>query len=137
MRIVLDTNVLISAVLFGGNPSTIMDLVQDGKVDLLVSPFILGEFQNKLAAKFGFSPTQAGEARAEVEMLSSTVNPRLKIDTIKRKESDNRILECAVEAAAQVLVTGDMRDIRPLGRFRGTEILTPREFLEKYFPSEV
>jgi len=53
---------------------------------------------------------------------------------ITRLEADNRILECAVDAHANVLITGNMKDIRPLGTFRGIEILTPREFLARYFP---
>jgi predicted nucleic acid-binding protein len=59
-----------------------------------------------------------------------------KVSIITSKESDNRILECALDAKAEVLVTGDLRDIRPLNTFRGIEILTPREFLDKHFPRE-
>lgn len=133
MRVTLDTNVLVSALLFGGLPSTILDIIKDGKAELFVSPFILDEFQRKLETKFGFTQDLAREARAGVEAIANVVHPKKTIHIIKRKDSDNRILECAVEAKAQVLVTGNMRDIRSLGAFQEIAILTPREFLEKYF----
>lgn len=134
MRITLDTNVLVSALLFGGLPAAIMTLVKEGKVDLYISPFILEEFQGKLETKFGFIPTQAREACAGIEAIAHVVHPQNKIHAVKRKDSDNRILECAIEAQARALVTGNMRDLRPLKTFQGIEILTPREFLDKYFP---
>lgn len=72
---------------------------------------------------------------ADIEVISQIVRPQDKIQAIERKDSDNRILECALEAEADVLVTGNMRHIRPLGAFQGVDILTPREFLDKYFPA--
>lgn len=62
------------------------------------------------------------------------MHPKEKIDVIKTHDPDNRILECAVEAQANVLVTGNMKDIRPLGSFRGIEIISPQEFIAEYFP---
>ena len=59
---------------------------------------------------------------------------RQRVSVIQQKDSDNRILECAIEASADVLITGNFKHIRPLGSFRGIEILAPREFLDKYFP---
>ena len=132
MRVVIDTNVLVSALLFGGKPSSIVESAKDGRIELCVSPFILTEFEDKLKSKFGYSVRGAREARTDIEMISRIVQPQTKVRAIQRKDSDNRILECAVDAGAEVLVTGNMKDIRPLGRFEGVEILTPAEFLDKY-----
>lgn len=132
MRVVLDTNVLVSALLFGGKPSRIVELAKDGRIELFVSPFILDEFENKLKAKFGFTAGNAREARMDIEVIAVTVRPRVALDVIRRKDSDNRILECAVEARAAILITGDMKDIRPLGRFESIDILTPAEFLDQH-----
>ena len=63
------------------------------------------------------------------------VSPKSKVFAIREKDADNRILECGLAAKADVIVTGNMRHIRPLGRFRGIDILTPREFLDKHFPT--
>jgi len=73
--------------------------------------------------------------RKRLRLAFTVLEPRIRIHAIKRVEADNRILECAVEDKADVLITGDLRDIRPLGHFQGIAILTPREFLQKYFPS--
>lgn len=132
MRVVLDTNVLVSALLFGGKPAKIVELAKDGSIELFVSPFILSEFEDKLKSKFGYTARGAAEARTDIEVIARSVAPRVGIRAIERKDSDNRILECAVEAGAQALVTGNMRDIRPLGNFQGIEILTPSEFLAKH-----
>lgn len=62
--------------------------------------------------------------------------PGGKLDTlweILEKDADNRILECAIEAQADVLITGNFKHIRPLDSFRGITILSPREFLDRYF----
>jgi predicted nucleic acid-binding protein len=69
----------------------------------------------------------------EAKDVASIVEPTTKVSVIEQDETYNRILECAVEAKADVLVTGNLRHIRPLGSFQGIEILTPREFLSRYF----
>lgn len=134
MRVVIDTNVLVSALLFGGNPSKVVELAKEGALELFLSPFILEELKDKLTRKFAFSNQDAIEACSDLEMMARMVHPHQKINVIKRKDSDNRILECSIAAEADILVTGDLQDIRPLGHFHGTEILTPKEFLDKYFP---
>ena len=83
-----------------------------------------------LKKKTKIDPTEA------IQILKShatIVHPKEKINVIQTHEADNRILECAVEARVHTLVTGNMRDIRPLKFFRAIEILSPREFLAKYF----
>ena len=135
MRVTLDTNVLLSALLFRGKPSKILKLVMERRVLLFLSPFILHEFEDNLAKKFGFSAREAREARMLIEVLAQIVRPQKKIGLISRKDSDNRILECAVEAKVKCLITGDKRDILPLGSVEGIEILSPSRFVEKYFPS--
>lgn len=116
LRIVFDTNVLFSAVAFAKDnpPLKILELVREGRIAAVISPFILEELRRHFFL----------------------IKPKLHLSVIERVEADNRILECAVEAGVDVLVTGNMKDIRPLGTFRGIEILTPREFLEKNFPGE-
>ena len=102
---------------------------------MFASPFILSEFERTLGSKkIGFAPEQVRRAVAAIKEISVIVEPAITLHVIRAKDSDNRILECAVKAEAQVLITGDMRHIRPLGSIQGIPILTPREFLDKYFP---
>ena len=56
--------------------------------------------------------------------------PYRKVDIVKNDEADNRILECALEAQAHYLVSGDKRHLLPLKKFEGIRIVSPAEFLE-------
>ena len=136
VRVVLDTNVLFSAVGFPRHspPSIILELARSGRLDVILSPFILDELERNLRENLSWDPEALVRLRRKLRILCGITNPKPHLRTIKRKDSDNRILECAVAAHASVLVTGNFQDIRPLNSFRDIQILTPREFLDKYFP---
>lgn len=135
LRVVLDTNVLFSALALGKDspPLKVLELAREGKIEAVVSPFILAELENVLTRKTGWDHYSIIELRRKLKTTLTLIEPDTHLTIIKRKDSDNRILECAVSAKAKVLVTGDQKDIRPLNRIGETEILTPREFLGKYF----
>ena len=136
MRVVLDTNVLFSAVGFPKDspPSKILELAREGKYEAILSPFILDELVRSLRENLAWDEEGLARLRRKLRTTFSIIHPKTHLRVIKRKDSDNRILECAVAAKASVLITGDLQDLRPLGHFESIEILTPREFLHKYFP---
>ncbi|PIP81497.1 MAG: putative toxin-antitoxin system toxin component, PIN family [Elusimicrobia bacterium CG_4_9_14_3_um_filter_62_55] len=121
MRIVLDTNILVSAAISSrGNAAKILELVADGALHLSISEPILSELAEVLARpKIGFSAEKIRVAIEAIGEISELVYPEITVDAIKTHESDNRILVCAVEAKADKLLTGDLKDIRPLGSFHG------------------
>jgi len=135
LRVVLDTNVLVSALGFKGRIRKIWDMVEQDEFDGFVSPFILAELERNLIEQADLSTSAASAVIDVVKSFTHVVNPQTTISVIPNNNPDNRILECAVEARADLIVTGNMKDIRPLGSFQGIEILTPREFLDKYFPT--
>ncbi len=137
MRAVIDTNVLVSAAVTPrGVAAAVLFLATDRKIELFISPFIVSELEDVLSRpKIGFSPDKIRAAVAEINEIARVVHPKAEVDVISAHSADNRILECAVEAKADVIVTGDLKHIRPLGSFEGIEILTPREFMGKYFPA--
>ncbi|MGB5053935.1 MAG: putative toxin-antitoxin system toxin component, PIN family [Nitrospirales bacterium] len=131
IRVVYDTNVLISAAIFPRSvPDQVLGLARTGAVILFTSQFILDEFRRVLEDKFGLDRDRADFMVDHVRSLAQTVSPPISIGIIQAKESDNRILECAVEARAHYLVTGDRKHILPLGEFRGIQILSPSDFLQ-------
>jgi len=134
LRVVLDTNVLISALGFQGMVRRVWGLAEDEKFIVFVSPFILEEFERNLL-KVGLPPSKVAILIEDVKSTAQIINPTSTVAVIKTDKSDNRILECALEAKADVIVTGNMKDIRPLGAFQGIAIMTPREFLDKHFPT--
>ncbi len=136
LRVVLDTNVLFSALAFPADspPSKVLSLVLNGNVRAFVSPFIVDELERNLRDGARWDEERLLALRRRLRSVVTVVRPRVRLQVIKRLDADNRILECAVAADADILITGDLRDLRPLGSFRDTEILTPREFLTRHFP---
>jgi len=136
LRVVVDTNVLFSALAFPAEspPARVFQLVVDGNVLAYGSPFILDELEKNLRTKAGWGDAQLRVLRRRLTLMMKLVVPTSRLSVIKRIEADNRILECAVDARANVLITGNLKDIRPLGAFQGIDIMTPREFLTRYFP---
>lgn len=129
LRVVLDTNVYVSAFVFGGPPLEILTLGIQDRIAMFVSAPIREELRAVLRSKFGWPTRDVRDALDAFDAFGSPVAPRETIAVIKNDEPDNRILECAVEAAAHVIVSGD-RHLRALRAFRGIDIMTPREFLD-------
>jgi putative PIN family toxin of toxin-antitoxin system len=116
---VVDTNVLISGIVFGGIPEKILELAEENVVEIITSPEILNELRNVLKEKFGFGPEMIKIAVGIVKELSTVVNPGFRLKVIPGKESDNRIIECALEGKAQYIATGDRRHLLPLKEYGG------------------
>lgn len=137
LRAVLDTNVLFSAVGFPSDspPSKVLDLARTGQFEGVTSAFILEELTRNLRENLAWEEEALIRLRRKLKSVLTIIEPRIHANVIKRKDSDNRILECAVASKAAALITGDLKDLRSLGHFQGIEILTPREFLHKYFPN--
>ena len=130
VKVVVDTNVLVSATLFGGNPEKILDLAEEGKIEILISEKILEEFTEVLQEKFGFSLSMAELAASGIREISSLITPTQRLTVIKEKEADNRVLECAVEGKAQYIVSGDTKHLQPLKEYQEIKSLSPAQFLK-------
>jgi putative PIN family toxin of toxin-antitoxin system len=130
IRVVADTNIYISAIVFGGTCEEILALARAGVVELFFSPAIQKELRSVLRRTFGWPESQVREALAEVSALTSLVRPPVRLSGILACEQDHRILECALAAKVDFLVTGDKQHLQPLKTFRGIPIVSPREFLD-------
>ena len=133
-RVLLDTNVIVSALHYPQSRlAKILALVQTRRIDLSISPFILDEVEGVLIRKFGWPRDRAHEAGQLIRSMAVVVvDPEESIAIIKGNDDDNRILECAVEAKADFLVTGDKEHFLPLRNFRGIRIVSPAEFLDLF-----
>ena len=128
IRVVADTNVYISALNFGGVADDVLALARRGVITLCTSPSILEEIEGVLVSKFTWSTARASEATGLIKAFAEVVDPTEKVRRIREDEPDNRILECAREAKADVIVSGDSH-LRRLGSFEGIPIAAPGEFL--------
>ena len=130
MTIVCDTNVFISALLFpGGPPDEILKLVREGYAKLAVSPEICAELEGVLRKKFGMPDRDIKEIIQTIREMSFLVKPKEEIRLIREDPPDNRILECAVAADADYIVSGDVRHLQSLKEFRGVPILSPARYV--------
>jgi putative PIN family toxin of toxin-antitoxin system len=130
-RVVADTNVLVSAIQFGGKPKQLLDLAVDGHVDLAISEAILEETLRVLRDKFHRTPEELKETDKQLRVVGRIVAPTESINAVDADPSDDRILECAVAAKAEVVVSGD-KHLLTLGSFRGMPIQRVGEFLAAF-----
>jgi putative PIN family toxin of toxin-antitoxin system len=132
VKVVLDTNIYVSAILFGGNPEKIRKLSKDKKIEVLISEAIVAEMAEVLRKKFNWESWQISQIIDEIREAATLVIPHQILSVIKRDEDDNRILECALEGNAQYIISGDKRHLLPLKDYRGMKILSPSEFLKLF-----
>ncbi|MGH2458624.1 MAG: putative toxin-antitoxin system toxin component, PIN family [Chloroflexota bacterium] len=128
-RVVADTNVYISALLFGGLPGTFLDLALAGSFTLVISAALLAELAETLDRKFGVSPGDVVAIRAKLAGTAVLVEPTATLDVVPDDPDDNRVLECALAGQAEMIVSGD-RHLRKLGAYAGIPIVTVRQFFE-------
>lgn len=129
MRVVADTNVYISALMFGGLPGRFLDLAQRQRFALVTSIALLDELDEKLRGKFAVSGRDALAIREKLKGSANIVNPYFELNAVPDDPDDNRVLECAVAGKADFIVSGD-RHLRRIGDFEGIAIVTVRQFLE-------
>ena len=128
MKVVFDTNVLVSALVFpGGRGEAALQRIVEERDELIVSKPILDELLGILARKFARDAEQLAHVAVFISELGRTVKPRGKIRMLK-DDPDNRILECAIAGDAHAIVTGD-KQLLDLKEYRGVRLLTLREYL--------
>lgn len=130
-RVVIDTNVVISAFLkTGSNPALIISLILENKIKLCLSKKIFSEYKGVLSRnKFNhLDKTNVKSLLSRLKKKSLLIKPSIPIDIIKDDPADNKFLECAIEAKADFLITGNIMHF-PFKKFHNTYIITPKEFL--------
>jgi putative PIN family toxin of toxin-antitoxin system len=129
LRVVFDTNIYISAFITpGGRAETALLRAVNGEVTLFTSIPILTETAGKLREKFKWDDEHITAAVRHAAAVGTIVKPAMTL-AVLADEPDNRILECALEAKAGVIVTGD-RHLLDLGEYEGVVIVTLAKFLE-------
>jgi len=128
MKVVLDTNQLISAFFWNGNEREVLEKCRAKELDLLISPDILEELDTVLDRKFSVPEDKRAEYTRNIILISRLVFPDKKIDVIKIDPPDNRILECAVGGDAEFIITGD-NHLLSQKSYKGIKILKAKEFL--------
>jgi putative PIN family toxin of toxin-antitoxin system len=128
-RVVLDTNVYVSAYGFGGKPADLLRRAIVGEFELVTSPSILLETTDKLARVLAFDVEHIERVVRQLAQIALVVRPNDRIAVLD-DDPDNRVLEAAVEGQAGTIVSGD-HHLKDLGTYRGIQILTVSDFLEE------
>ncbi len=126
MRVVFDTNVLISALVFGGLPRALLIRVFRGEMTLVTSSVLLNELEEILVVRFAHDASLARTVRAEIELLAEVVEAP-ELARVARDRDDDAVLAAAIAGKASAIVTGD-RDLLVLVEHEGIRIVTPRDF---------
>jgi len=130
MKVVVDTNVLISGVFFGGMPSRVLEAWRDGKIGLVVTPEILEEYRRvgeELEAQF--PGVSLAPLLALLVMTAEIIEPPGLPEQVSRDPDDDKFIACALAGDCRCIVSGD-KDLLEVSGYQGVKIVAPREFLE-------
>ena len=129
MRVVFDTNILVSALAFpGGQGEAALRRIIEEVDQLVLSRPILDELLDVLGRKFARDAEELAHVAVFLSELAVMVAPKRRLRVVK-DEPDNRILECAISGHAKAIVTGD-KALLALNHYENVRILTLREYLE-------
>jgi putative PIN family toxin of toxin-antitoxin system len=132
LRVVLGTNILVSALVFpGGAPELVYRMALEERVELISSKSLLAELGSVLESKFGWEPARVEQAVGQVTRIATLMEPKSAIAEITADPADNRVLEAATAGEATVIVSGD-RHLLDLGTWRGVAIRNPADFLQDF-----
>lgn len=126
-RVVLDTNIIISALIYGGKPQQVYDLSLNKQIFVITSLILLAELTEILIKKFNFDLNRIKQLEKIVKRNFQTVHP-LKTIKLLEDQDDNRVLEAAYEGNCDYIVTGD-KELLKLSVFKKIKIVTADEFL--------
>ncbi|MGA2465237.1 MAG: putative toxin-antitoxin system toxin component, PIN family [Thermodesulfobacteriota bacterium] len=131
LKVVYDTNVIVSAALKEESlPALLLSLGLEGKVRFFVSLALVQEYQKVLERpRFKLGHKEITELMEKINQKAIMVKPTKELDLLKADKS-NRILECALKAKVDFIITGNKKHF-PFEEFKGSKIVTPREFLSK------
>lgn len=128
-NIVLDTNIIVSSIVFGGNPEKIVRLILKKKFNTYISPQIINEILEVLYRKFSFSKEKLNQVDKKIKSNFQVIYPLETLHVLK-DEPDNRILETALAGDCTIIITGD-KEMLKLKKYKNTRILTASDFLKE------
>lgn len=131
IKVCLDTNILISAFLYSGNPAKVFDLAVDQKIKVVTSPEILSELARVLHDKFECDENYIKRQLKVIDKVCTIVIPKVEYKALKH-DPDNRILEAAVAGKVDYIITGDKKHLLPLKEFKGIPIIMAEQFLTNF-----
>lgn len=125
-----DTNIYISALLWGGKPLRLLEMGLAGEVRLAISSGIMEETLEVLARKFELSPERLDRAKAYIRDCTVQVEPKQTLNVVEDDPDDNKIVECAVESASEAIITND-NVLLGMKQYQGIRMIKVGAFLRE------
>ncbi len=129
-KIVADTNIIVSSIFWSGKPYRIVQKGINHELLIFISKEIINETKVVLKRDFGLEEQEIEDIIKAIPLFTHLIETNERIDIIKEDRKDNIILECAVAADVNYIVSGD-RHLLNLKEFRGIKILNADNFLRK------
>ena len=132
MQVVVDTNVLISAVFFAGKPGQILDAWQKKKIELVISTEILAEYidvLHRLSAKY--PKVDVSQIITLITSFSLIVEARSLDEKVCEDPDDDKFIAAAIASSSNIIITGDAHLLDVSG-YSGIEMIEPAAFIKKY-----
>jgi len=136
VRVVLDTNVVASALLWGGTPERLIELAGKGSLECFTSEALLAELTGilgraKFAAKLRQKNLSAAEIVARYREIAETVEAAPIEEAALRDPDDAAVLACALTVRAEAIISGD-DDLHAFGSYQGIPVLSPADCLRRF-----
>jgi uncharacterized protein len=129
LKVVLDTNIYVSAIFWKGNPYKIIQNALNEEFSVFLSQDIINELKRVLARDFALSEELINENIDAMLAFAAKTEITHKVNVIKDDPDDDRILECALSAGAGYIVSQD-NHLLNLKEYKDIRIINPKEFLE-------
>lgn len=137
-RVILDTNVLLSGIFFGGVPGRLLTAWQDDRLALVLSPAILAEYHEAgavLAARYTAITAPLDSILTQLAHTATIVDAPALAERVSADPDDDKFLACAIAARTPLIVSGD-KHLRHVSGWSGITIVTPRQCVDRYLADD-
>ena len=125
-----DTNLYVSALIWGGKPQQLLEIALAHKVRLFISAAIMDEILEVLEEKFKHSPKRLAMEKEYIGKCTVRCVPKIKLEVVVSDPSDNKIIECAVHSRSEAIITND-NDLLRMKEYKGVRMLKVHEFMRE------
>jgi putative PIN family toxin of toxin-antitoxin system len=136
LRVVIDTNIYISAIFWNGKPREVIDLGRDGKITIFTSLDIENEIAGKLKTTFKLAEEDVNQILLDFSTFTLPIRINKQLIVVQDDPDDNKFIECAVECRANYIISGD-RHLLNLKEYEGIKLIKSSEFLKVYYKQEL
>lgn len=129
LKVVFDTNIYLSAIIFGGSPRLCLEAARERIIELYTSRILLLELARVLGEKFDWSSSEIAGLIKGIGYFARIVTEEKTVKVIKGDTSDNMVLEAAIAAKADFIISGDKKHLLSLKEFEGIKIISAADFI--------